>query len=194
MSEAHEHAENAEHASHTNKKIALLIAIIALFLAFSETLGKSAQTEAISETVKANDLWAFYQAKVIRLTTLRAFATAAEFQLATITDPDARAKAQKQIADWRKTADRYDSDPEKREGRKELQERAEEVEHARDLLLARYHNYEIASAAFQIGIVLASASVITGIVVLAWLSGTVAVLGLVFTAFGLFAPTLLHLG
>ena len=40
-----EHAEHAEHASHGgNKKIALLIAVLALFLALSETLGKSAQT------------------------------------------------------------------------------------------------------------------------------------------------------
>ena len=31
----------------SNKKIALLIAVIALFLAFSETLGKSAQTAGI---------------------------------------------------------------------------------------------------------------------------------------------------
>ncbi len=194
MSEAHEHAEHAQHAAHTDKKIALLIAIIALFLAFSETLGKSAQTEAISETVKANDLWSFYQAKVIRLTTLRIAAATAEFQLAGVTDPDARAKMQKQIDDWRKTAARYDTDPEKREGRKELEERAREIEHERDVIMARYHNYEIASAAFQIGIVLASASVITTMVMLTWLSGGVAVIGLIFTALGLFAPHLLHLG
>jgi hypothetical protein len=37
----------------------------------------------------------------------------------------------------------------------------------------RYHNYELASAAFQIGIVLCSAAVITGLVVLAWLAGAI---------------------
>ena len=41
--ESMEHAEHAEHASTSNRKIALLIAIIALFLALSETLGKGAQ-------------------------------------------------------------------------------------------------------------------------------------------------------
>ena len=49
MAEAHEqleHAEHAEHAGGVNKKIALMIAVMALFLAFSETLGKSANTEA----------------------------------------------------------------------------------------------------------------------------------------------------
>jgi hypothetical protein len=192
--EAHEHAEHAEHAAGSNKKVALLISVLALFLALSETLGKGSQTEAIAETVQANDLWAFYQAKVIRLSTLRIAASALQFQLTGITDPDQRTKLQKQIDDWNKTAARYDSDPEKREGRKELQERAEEKEHVRDRLLAAYHNYEIGSAAFQIGIVLASASVITGMAVLTWLSGGVALIGLVFTALGLFAPTLLHLG
>jgi len=44
--ESMEQAEHAEHASGENKKIALLIAVIALFLALSETLGKGAQTEA----------------------------------------------------------------------------------------------------------------------------------------------------
>ena len=36
--ESMEHAEHAEHASGSNKKIALLIAVLALFLAISETL------------------------------------------------------------------------------------------------------------------------------------------------------------
>lgn len=68
MSEAHEHAEHIEHISHTNKKIALMIAVLALFLALAETLGKSAQTGAISDNVEASNLWAFYQAKTIRMT------------------------------------------------------------------------------------------------------------------------------
>ena len=72
-----EHAEHIEHISGSNKKIALLIAVIALFLAFSETLGKSAQTAAISDNVEASNLWAFFQAKTIRMTTL---ATAADTQ------------------------------------------------------------------------------------------------------------------
>ncbi len=54
--ESMEHAEHAEHASGSNKKIALLIAVIALFLALSETLGKGAQTEAISKNVEASNL------------------------------------------------------------------------------------------------------------------------------------------
>ena len=54
-----------------DKRIALLISVLALFLALSEVLGKSAQTEALTANVQANDLWAFYQAKTIRMTVLR---------------------------------------------------------------------------------------------------------------------------
>src|SRR4030088_3505769 len=75
--EEHEHGGGghaAKPAENQNKKIALLIAVIALFLAFSETLGKSAQTAALSYNVEASNLWAFYQAKTIRQTTLQAAA------------------------------------------------------------------------------------------------------------------------
>ena len=71
---------------------------------------------------------------------------------------------EKQIEAWQKTAARYDSEPETHEGRKELAERAKEAEENRNTALAKYHAYEIASAAFQIGIVLASAAVITEII------------------------------
>src|ERR1700733_3643939 len=195
MSDVHEHLEHAEHvqhAAHSNKKIALVIAVLALFLAFSETLGKSAQTAALSENIEASDLWNFFQAKTIRQTVLR---TAAEFkaiELAAITDAAAKAAMQKQIDSWNKTIDRYETDPQSKEGRKQLTERAQETEHRRDLNFAKYENYELASAAFQIGIVLASASVITGMLALVYGAGALGVIGLMFTGFGLLAPDMLE--
>jgi hypothetical protein len=51
----------------------------------------------------------------------------------------------------------------------------------------------VASAAFQIGIVLASATIITGMTILAVFSGGLAVAGLIFTAIGFFAPHAVHL-
>jgi hypothetical protein len=184
-----EHAEHAEHASHGgNKKIALLISVLALFLALSETLGKSAQTESISLNIKASDTWNFFQAKTIRQTAIRTAADGLAAQALGVTDETAKAALAKQIEAWRATAARYESDPKEKDGRKELREQAERYEHARDLQLARYHQYEFASAAFQIGIVLASAEVITGMVVLGWLSGLLGFAGLGFTALGLWAP------
>jgi Domain of unknown function (DUF4337) len=79
------------------------------------------------------------------------------------------------------------------EGRNELSARAVAAEKKRDTALARYHQYEIASAAFQIAIVLASATVITGAMLLAWVSIAVGVLGLAFTGIGMLAPHAVHL-
>ena len=190
--ESMEHAEHAEHASGSNKKIALLIAVIALFLALSETLGKGAQTESISKNVEASNLWAFFQAKSIRRTVVQ---TAAEQSKLTGAAGDDAAKAalQKQIDDWQKTAARYRSEPETGEGTEQLSERAKHAEEERDLATAKYHHFELASAAFQIGIVLASATIITGIVVLAWISGLLTLAGIAMTALGIFMPHLLHL-
>jgi hypothetical protein len=191
--ESMEHAEHAEHASGENKKIALLIAVIALFLAFSETLGKGAQTESISKNVEASNLWAFFQAKSIRRTVVQATSDQAKLSLGVMGDDSAKAALQKQIEDWQKTAARYRSEPETGEGSEQLAERAKHAEHERDLALAKYHHYELASAAFQIGIVLASASIITGMVVLAWISGLLAMVGIAFTGIGLWAPHAVHL-
>lgn len=194
---AHENLEHAEHAEHAsnggNKKIALLIAVLALFLAFSETLGKSSQTSAIADNIKASDTWNFFQAKTIRQTTLRTAAESLTTQVATATNEETKAAMLKQAEVWRATVARYNSDPKEKDGRKELRAQAEKYEHDRDTALARYHHFEFASAAFQIGIVLASAEVITGIVLLGWISGLLGVFGLGFMAIGLWAPHAVHL-
>ena len=193
-----------------NKKVALLIAVIALFLAFSETLGKSAQTAALSYNVEASNLWAFYQAKTIRQTAVQAAVELLKFDRMKIdgeTSPDALKKAMAERLDtWQKTVARYESEPRQREvrkeadlnppygeGRRELMALALAAERKRDTAMERYHHYEVASAAFQIGIVLASATVITGMIALTWLAIALGVVGLAFTAIGFFAPHAVHL-
>jgi hypothetical protein len=191
--ESMEQAEQTEEAASENRKIALLIAIIALCLALSETLGKGAQTESISKNVEASNLWAFFQAKSIRRTVVQTAAEQAKLGLGTAGDDAAKAAAQKQIDDWQKTAARYRSEPETGEGTEQLSHRAKEAEEERDLATAKYHHFELASAAFQIGIVLASATIITGIIALAWISGLLTLAGVAITALGIFMPHLLHL-
>jgi hypothetical protein len=191
MSEATEHLEHAEHAQHAaseNKRIALLIAVLALFLSFSETLGKSAQTEAIDANVRSSDTWAFFQAKDIRKTTLLTAALQTKLLSSNLNDDAAKAAVDKQIDTWRKTAARYESDPQSGTGRKELAEKAEKEEARHELAMARYHHYELASAAFQIGIVLASATVITGMLPLAAVSVVLGAVGLFLTLLGFYAP------
>ena len=191
--ESMEQADQAKEASHENRNIALLIAVIALCLALSETLGKGAQTESISKNVEASNLWAFFQAKSIRRTVVQTASDQSKLISGTTNDAAAKAALQKQIDEWQKTAARYRSEPETGEGQDQLSERAKHAEEERDLAEAKYHHFELASAAFQIGIVLASATIITGIIALSWVSGLLAVAGIAFTALGIFMPHLLHL-
>jgi hypothetical protein len=181
MSGGHGHVDHGG-----NKGVALLISVLALVLAFSETLGKSAQTAALASNIEASNLWAFFQAKTIRQTTLR---TAAE-QMEIIASDE---RTRKQVDTWRKTAQRYQSEPETNEGRDQLAARAKDAEKKRDVSMAAYHHYELASAAVQIAIVLASASIITSMVALVWGAAALGLLGVVFCVIGFFFPTAVHL-
>ena len=187
------HGHGAEHANVENKRIALLISVLALVLAFAETLGKSAQTTALSQNIEASNLWSFFQAKTIRMTVLRTAAEEAELELHQIALPKTKEAIEQRMAAWRKTAERYDSEPETGEGRKELATRAKEAEKKRDRSLAAYHHYEVASASVQIAIVLASAAIITGMAVLIWIAAGLGVIGVVFCGIGFFAPAAVHL-
>jgi len=133
-----------------NKRVALLIAFIALFLAFSETLGKSAQTSALNYQIEASNLWNFFQAKNIRRTATIVATESAKIDLVGADDAK-KAALTKQIDEWTKTAARYQSEPEaaggKGEGTRELARRAIEEQAKRDDALAKYHHYEVASAA-----------------------------------------------
>jgi hypothetical protein len=212
-----EHQMQHEHGGHggskdlldaRNKKVALLIAVLALCLAFSETLGKSAQTAAISFNVEASNLWAFFQAKTIRQTMIQTGTELLKIDLIKETGDAAATKAAmtKRIQGWEQIAARYNTEPMERpvrkevninppygEGRRELMALAMAAEKKRDTAMERYHHYEVASAAFQIGIVLASATVITGMVLLSYFAGALGIVGLGFMAIGLFAPSAVHL-
>jgi hypothetical protein len=191
------HSHTPVDSSKINRRVALLIAVIALFLAFSETLGKSAQTAALNYQIEASNLWNFFQAKNIRRTATIVATEQTRLELLGAANEQQKAAIAKQVDEWTKTAARYRSEPEaaggKGEGTVELARRAVEQAHLRDTSLARYHHYEVASAAFQIGIVLASATVITGMVALSFIAGGLGLLGIAFMAIGLFAPHAVHL-
>ena len=151
-----------------------------------ETLGKGAQTEVTTKNIEASDLWGFFQAKNIRMTQITTAAEEMTVAAAGATDPAAKDAMQKQIDAWKKNVERIDTEP--KTGRKDIEEQAKHAEEERDLSTAKYHHYELSSAAFQVGIVLASAAVITGMAGLAWLAGLLGVVGLGLLALGLFAP------
>ena len=197
MSEAvHEVAHEAtHHAAHSPgghaKLIGLLISVLALFLAVSEMLGKSAQTRGLTLNIEASDTWNFYQAKTIRQTVVRSTLEGAK-----VTVPAGNTEADKQMAAWQTTIDRLESEPSKNEGRKELMAKAKDIEHRRDDAFEKYHAFEIASLILQLGIVLASVSLLSGLVGFAFASAALGGIGgiVLLAAFANFAPVmaLLH--
>ena len=65
---AEEAKHHAEHSSNkASKVIGLMISILALFLAISEMLGKSAQTQGLILNIQVSDTWNFFQAKTMQL-------------------------------------------------------------------------------------------------------------------------------
>ncbi|MBI3505351.1 MAG: DUF4337 domain-containing protein [Proteobacteria bacterium] len=175
------------HVDPSNRKAAILIAVFAACLAIAETGAKSAQTHSLSANIEAANLWAFFQAKTVRQTTLR---TAGE-ELEIVLDRTGEAlpeAATKRIAAWRETIARWESEPDTQEGRRELAARAKAAEAVRDRAAAAYHHYELSSAAFQLAIVLMSAMVITGAAFLTLLSSGMALVGTFFGLVGFFVP------
>jgi len=183
--------EDNQPTSKVNKRIALLIGILALLLAFSEIGGKNAEQDALAKNIEASNLWAFFQAKTIRGTTLRTAADAMEVELAGATDPATRERLQKRIDSWKATIARYESEPETNEGRKELIVRAKAAEAKRDISSARDDKYDIVSGLLQIAIVVSSAAIITGVALLAWTGVGLGALGLALMVVAEVAPTAL---
>lgn len=175
-----------------DKRIALLIAILALFLAIAETGAKSAQTEAITRNVEASNLWSFFQARTIRQTVVNTAVAEAELSKATGAEGPAAAAIDRQVAAWRAAVERWESEPQTGEGRRELAERARAAERKRDRNMAAYHHFEYSSAAFQVAIVLASASIITAVPALALGAVGLGVVGVALAGVGFLAPELIH--
>jgi hypothetical protein len=193
MSDIAEVKETAEEHGKSNKWIALLIAALALLLAFAEAGNGNNENASIDLNIEASNLWAFYQAKTIRMTTMQTAAEQAELDVGRISEPDQQDKYRKQIERWRNTAARYDSEPSTGEGRKELSARAIAKQEERKITMQRKELYEVAAKAFQIGIVLASAMIITGMAPLMWASVLLGIAGAVMMGFAIFAPMAIHL-
>jgi hypothetical protein len=207
---AHGHGAGHGAEGDGNKTIAIFISIIALFLAIAETFAKSAQTNQISYNVEASNLWSFMQAKTIRQTTLRTAAEQMSIDVALAKDPVVKAALEKQVGAWKATADRYQSEPgvdpktgqplidpktglNKGEGRNELMARALGMEKLRDVAADKYHLFEIASAMFQIALVLTSVYLLTHAALMLWTSFGLCGLAFALMAAGFFKPDLIHL-
>ena len=172
-----------------DKRVALLITVLALFLFLSEAGGKSAQHHSTEANIESSDTWNFYQAKRIRATLLDSNAKQLDLTAMVATDPAVKEAIKKQSDDWKATAKRYETEP--KDGLKELMEMAKHKAEMRDHHNLQFQHYELASGLLQLAIVIASASIITGIGTLIYFSGLLGLGGAVLMGLGFFAPTVL---
>ena len=167
--DALETTELIESSSDKQKnRTALTISILAMVLAIASLGGSNAAKEATQENILAANAYAFYQAKTIRQTSLKIAATDLELQLAREPAMVATAKElfQKKIDEYKKTIDRYESEPDTKQGKKELLSQAREHEAARDHALRQDPWFDYAEGMLQIAIVLLSVSIVGSIPVL----------------------------
>jgi Domain of unknown function (DUF4337) len=157
-------AEAVEEAK-GNKRVALLIAALALALALTEVAGDDAKTEAQMKNVESANLWAFFQAKTVRQTAVRGLS---EVLPLLAPRPGREAEVEPLLQRWRADIGRWETEPETGEGRRELMARAKRAEEERDAAIRTDGRYDTASALLQVGIVMASAAIITGTAVLVW--------------------------
>ena len=187
-----EAAESAVEAKEKDRRVALIIAILALLLALSEAGAKKAQHLSIETNIQSSDLFNFYQAKKIRSTVVETASKSLEAQKAALVDLKAQEAFDKQIAEFKAAVARFEKDPKKPEDSLDaIQERANAAAESRELANHRLEHFELGSGLTQIAIVLASAAIITGISALIWCAVGLGVIGGALMAFGFFAPTVL---
>jgi hypothetical protein len=184
--------DHAVEAEAEDRRVAVLIAVLALFLALSETGAKKAEHVSTEKNIEASDKFNFYQAKRVRSTIAETAAQSLEAMAPLVTDEKARAAVEKQIADWKTRVANFEKDPKKPEDSLDaILEQGKAAEEARELSNHKLEHFEFASGALQISIVLASASIITEMTILAWTAGALGLIGVVLMAFGYLAPTVL---
>lgn len=185
--EAAELIEETEGSAGKNRT-ALTISILAMVLAVASLGGSNAAKDITQENILAANSYAFYQAKSIRQTSLKI--AAADLELQMLREPAMPAAAkeamQKKIEDYKKTIERYESEPETQEGKKELLMVAKEHEAVRDHAMRQDPWFDYAEGALQIAIVLLSVSIVAGLPVLFWAGTALGGLGSLCAANGFF--------
>lgn len=161
----------SEREAKIKDKAGWVITVLAALLAVNTYVGNGFSSSILQNTIKANDTWNFYQAKSIKQ-------SIAEGQLEEAKDP-------KRIAELQARIDRYESDPAKGEGKKELMAKARALEDARDEAKKHTPWLTFAGTAFQLAIVLLSASILAVSMPMFWGSVVVGLVGSVLMSQGI---------
>lgn len=164
MAEEKKPLSRSEREAQIKDKAGWVITVLAALLAVNTYVASGFSGKVLNNTISANNMYSFYQAKSIKQ-------TLAEQSLDDAIARKETAKVEKLQA---KIA-RYESDPVTGEGKKELLEKARKLEADRDV--ARQHGpwLTFAGTGFQLAIVLLSASILAVSMPMFW--GSLAVGG-----------------
>jgi hypothetical protein len=166
MTEEKKPLSRSEREAKIKDKAGWVITVIAALLAVNTYIASGNSSKVLNNTIKANDTWAFYQAKSIKQT------------LTEMARDDAIERKQTDKAE-KLTAkiNRYESEPETGEGKKELMAKAKALETERDQIRRSGPWMTFSGMAYQLGIVLLSASILAVSVPLFWGSIAVSIVG-----------------
>ena len=163
----------SEREAKIKDKAGMVINVFALLLAVNAWYGGKLSSTVLNNTIKANDTYSFYQAKSIKQ-------SLAEQNLYEAQHNGDKARA----ADMAAKIDRYENEP--KEGEKDLMIKAKALEAERDDAKTRSPWIGYASTAYQLAIVLLSASILAVSMPLFWGSFVVAGIGLALSLQGVF--------
>jgi hypothetical protein len=184
--EAAELMDRDKESDRFKTRAAVVIAFFAMCLAITGLGGSNAAKEAFNSNILAANYFSFFQAKNIRQTSYQLAAD--ELELAWLSNPalpeEARKAMQAKVDAYRKTVARYESEPDTREGKKELLERARTQEEARDRALKQDPFFDYGEALLQIAIVLVSVAIVANLVWLSYLGGALGLLGVLLSVNG----------
>ena len=161
----------SEREAKIKDKAGMVINVFALLLAVNAWYGGSLSSTVLNNTIKANSVWEFYQAKSMKQT------------MAEYARDDAESRGNKaKVLELTAKIDRYENEP--GEGKKALAAKAKGLEDARDEAKKRSPWIGYASTAYQMAIVLLSASILAVSMSLFWGSFVVAAFGLLLSSQG----------
>ena len=184
--EAAELMDKDREADRFKQRAAIVIAFFAMCLAITSLGGSNAAKEAFNNNILASNFYNFFQAKNIRQTSYQLAGD--ELELAWLRNPAIPAESRKALQDklnfYRETVKRYESEPDTREGKKELLQRAREHEQLRDRALKQDPYFDYAEALLQIAIVLVSVAIVASLPWLAYFGGALGFVGLLLSING----------
>jgi Domain of unknown function (DUF4337) len=164
----------SEREAKIKDKAGWVITVIAGLLAVNTYIANGYSSSVLTNTIKANDTYSFYQAKSIKQTIAENARDDAELR-----------NDSKKVAALTAKIDRYESDPVTGEGKKELLANARSLEAARDEAKKHSPWLTFSGSAFQLSIVLLSAAILAVSMGMFWASIGVGLVGVLLMAQGI---------